>query len=231
MKSKPRRRPREKPQPPPDLDPGKIVQAALTLLDEVGFDGLTMRGLADKLGIKAASLYWHIRSKQELLSLMANEICAALQAPDPSLPWQLQLEALGNEYRGALLSHRDAARVLAATGAPSGPNLLRLTELVLRSLLAAGFNARDAVYAGSLLNDYVVMSVLEETRFAATQAENAAASSPSGSASWFGELPASEYLSLVALAGHLVEFDADDRFRFGSDVLIHGLEARLLSKA
>ena len=101
------------PKPPvePALDQRQIVQAALGLLDEVGFDGLTMRSLAKKLGIKAASLYWHVRDKQDLLSLLAEEICAPMREPDRTLPWFSQLEVLGNEYRRVLLAHRDAARV------------------------------------------------------------------------------------------------------------------------
>ncbi len=59
----------------------------MSLLDEAGFDGLTMRGLAQKLGIKAASLYWHVRDKQELLGLLAEEICAPMREPDHALPW------------------------------------------------------------------------------------------------------------------------------------------------
>ncbi len=91
----------------------QILQAALNLLDEVGFDGITMRALAAKLGIKAASLYWHVRNKQELLILLADEICAPIREPDASLSWQEQLEFLGNEYRNTLLLHRDAAKVLS----------------------------------------------------------------------------------------------------------------------
>lgn len=213
----------------PALDQGQVIQAALRLLDEVGFDRLTMRGLADRLGVKAASLYWHIRSKQELLSLMANEICAPMRPPDPALPWQRQLEALGREYRQVLLGHRDAARVLAAA-IPSGSNILRLTEMVLRILLDAGFDPRDAAYAGSLLNDYVVMFVSEETRAFDMQPEDAAPDSPSGSANWFAALPPGEYPSLVVLADHLVHFDSDERFRFGNEIIISGLEARLADR-
>src|SRR5437764_10081553 len=55
-----------------DLD--QIVKAALQLLDEVGLDGLTMRRLAERLGIRAASLYRHVRDKDELLVLLADEI-------------------------------------------------------------------------------------------------------------------------------------------------------------
>ncbi len=223
-KKRPPARSRAKPAPPA-LDVQQIVQAAFRLLDEVGFDGLTMRSLADRLGIQAASLYWHIRSKQALLSLMANELVAPLRAPSQSQTWQRQLEALGREYRQALLVHRDAARVLSTSGLPSGPNLLRLTEMVLRILLDAGFRRKDAAYAGSLLNDYVVMFVLEETRSVEAPAEETV--SASGDSSWLAALPPDQYPSLIALADQLTEFDADERFRFGTRILIGGLEARL----
>ena len=69
MKINPLKVSNPKKQAEPALNQRQIVQAALGLLDEVGFDGLTMRSLANKLGVKAASLYWHVRNKQELLSL------------------------------------------------------------------------------------------------------------------------------------------------------------------
>ncbi len=216
-----------KPQVAPALDQRQIVQAALGLLDDVGFDGLTMRSLASKLGIQAASLYWHLRSKQELLSLLAEEICASMREPERTLPWLNQLEILGNEYRRVLLAHRDAARVLASSGGPSGPNRLRLTEIVLRTLLDAGFGHKDAVYAGFLLNDYVTMFVLEETQYANAAAESASEDTPSGVHNWVEALPPNEYPSVVALADYLLEADVDERFRFGIEILRNGLETRL----
>ncbi len=186
-----------------------------------------MRSLASRLGVKAASLYWHIRSKQELLSLMANEICAPMQEHDRDLPWQNRLEVLGREFRQVLLAHRDGARVLAASGAPSAPNVLRLSEIALSTLLDAGFDERDAAYAGSLVNDYVVMFVEEETRYASATAGNPAADSPSSSSDWLGALALDGYPSLAKLAPHLTRFDAGERFLFGMEILRKGLEARL----
>jgi TetR/AcrR family transcriptional regulator, tetracycline repressor protein len=216
-----------KPQAEPALDQQQIVQAALVLLDEVGFDGLTMRSLANKLDIKAASLYWHVRGKQELLSLLAEEICAPMREPERTLPWPDQLEFLAHEYRRVLLGHRDAARVLAGSGGPSGPHRLRLSELALRTLLDAGFSHEDAAYAGFLLTDYVTMFVLEETQYARAAVEHAAEDSPSSVQTWAETLPSNEYPSLVALAGYLIEPDEDERFRFGIEILRSGLEARL----
>jgi len=215
----------------PALDQRKIVQAALSLLDEVGLDGLTMRSLAKKLGIKAASLYWHVHSKQDLLSLMADEICAPMHKPDRTLPWRNQLEILGNEYRRVLLAHRDAARVLANSGAPSGPNRLRLTEIVLSILLDAGFDQQDAVYAGFLLNEYVTMFVSGETQYENTEAKSDSEGSSSDVQNWIEALPPNDYPSIVALAGYLIKSDADERFRFGIEILRSGLETRLATRS
>jgi TetR/AcrR family tetracycline transcriptional repressor len=211
----------------PRLDRSQIVQAALDLLDAVGFDGLTMRSLAKKLGVKAASLYWHVHDKQDLLSLLADEICASMREPDRAVPWRTQLEELGYEYRRVLLAHRDAARVLAGGGAPSGPHRLRLTEILLRTLLDAGFNHKDAAYAGFLVSDYVTMFVLDETQDVNTDAADASKDQSSDLQTWFKALPAHEYPSLIALADYLTAPNADERFRFGIEILENGLETRL----
>lgn len=230
MKMRPLKVPGPKPQVGPALDQKQIVGAALVLLDEGGFDGLTMRSLAKKLGVQAASLYWHVRSKQDLLSLLAEEICAPMREPDRTLPWRDRLEELGNEYRRVLLAHRDAARVLASSGGPAGSNRLRLTEIGLRTLLDAGFSHKDAAYAGFLMNDYVVMFVLEETQFANAGAESASEDSFSSVQNWVEGLPPNEYPSLVALANYLVAPDVDERFRFGIEILRNGLETRLAKR-
>jgi len=128
------------------IDRAVVVEAALGLLDDVGVEGLSMRRLAERLGVKAASLYWHVKNKEELLGLLADEICAGVREPDPDLPWRERAEALARENRRVLLLHRDAARILAGT-VPEGPNRLRLAETMLGTLLEAGFSRRDAVRA------------------------------------------------------------------------------------
>jgi TetR/AcrR family transcriptional regulator, tetracycline repressor protein len=227
MKMRPFKVSDPKSQAEPALDQRQIIQAALGLLDEVGFDGLTMRSLAKKLGIQAASLYWHVRGKQDLLSLLAEEICAPMREPVRTLPWLDQLEFLATEYRRVLLAHRDAARVLAGSGGPSGPHRLRLSEIVLRTLLDAGFGHKDAAYTGFLLTDYVTMFVLEETQYANVATGSVSEDSSSGVQAWVEALPPNEYPSLVALADYLTEPDGDERFRFGIEILRNGLEARL----
>lgn len=220
---------KRKPVEPP-LDQGRIVQSALSLLDEVGLDGLTMRSLAKKLGIRAASLYWHVRHKQELLSLLAEEICAPMNEPDRTLPWRDRLSVLADEYRRVLLAHRDAARVLAGSAAPLGPKRLRLTEILLRTLFDAGFRNKDLAYAGFMLNDYVTTFVSEEAQFANAEASGDPADVSSSPQNWIESLPLNDYPTLVGLARYLIEPDMDERFRFGIEILETGLALRLASQ-
>ncbi len=215
----------------PPLDRDVIVGAALALLDEVGLDGLSMRNLAERLTIKAASLYWYVRDKEELLGLLADAICVEVGAPVAEAPWRAQLETLLGEYRRILQSHRDAARILFGT-IPTGPHRLRLVDMSLAALGAAGFEGMDIVRAARLLVDNVTSSVLEEANEAALAArvagqESGEEGAPSAAYSPFTSLPASAYPSIAALAALLAEPDGDGRFQFGLKVMLDGLERQL----
>src|SRR2546426_12319013 len=56
------------------LSRGRLVAVALDLVQEEGLGALTMRGLADRMGVKAASLYWHVRDRGELVGLLAQAV-------------------------------------------------------------------------------------------------------------------------------------------------------------
>src|SRR5262245_15634316 len=94
------------------LDQAQVVRAALELLDEVGLEALTMRGLAERLGVKAASLYRHVRHKDELLVLLGDEISGEIPFPSGKGTWQEQLVEMAWHVRRGLLAHRDAAQLL-----------------------------------------------------------------------------------------------------------------------
>jgi TetR/AcrR family tetracycline transcriptional repressor len=201
----------------PALDIGRIVQAALQLLDEVGLDGLSMRHLAQRLGIQAPSLYWYIRDKGELLGLLGEAISAELPPPPADLAWRPRLEAMGREYRRVLLGHRDAARVLALS-LPSGPHRLRLVDAVLQTLLESGFEGLEASRAGRVLVDFATGFVQDES----DNAQQAVDVEPA-----FPAIPAAEYPSIARLAPYLMDLDGEARFDFGLTVLLDGLEHRL----
>src|SRR4029077_19910430 len=67
----------------PGLSRARLVSEALGLVQEEGLDALSMRGLADRLNVKAASLYWHVRDRRELLELLAESILGRVAPPSP----------------------------------------------------------------------------------------------------------------------------------------------------
>src|SRR6201995_316339 len=141
----------------------QIVATALDLLDEAGLDGLTLRQLAGRLGIRAPTLYWHVRDKRELLDLLAaaimDEALAAWREPQPGQPWWEWLTARARVMRTALLAHRDSALVVAATRPPTAS--LPGIERQLEALAGAGFSPGDGLLALLTLNAYELGDVLD----------------------------------------------------------------------
>ena len=207
------------------LDQAQVVRAALALLDEVGIDELTMRRLAGRLGVKAASLYRHVRDKNELLVLLADEISGEIPLVSPSGTWRDQLTELAWNVRRGLAAHRDAARLLAITP-PFGPRRLRHIEQVLRILREAGMSGRDAARAAYHCNNFVTEFAADEARFAAFALGPRASRRKifDEARKTFKRLPRAEYPTLVELADDLSEDDPDGLFQFGIEIWMQGLE-------
>ena len=207
------------------LDQQQVVRAAIALLDEAGMDELTMRRLAERLGVKAASLYRHVRDKDELLVLMADEISSEIPLLRPTGTWREQLTKAAWNMRRGLLAHRDAARLLAAAP-PFGPRRLRHIEAVLRVLREAGMSPRDAVRAAHVCNNFVTEFVADEGRFRDMAGGSGASRKKilTEVRKHFEALPKEEFPTLVELSDALADDDPEGLFRFGLEVLLSGLE-------
>jgi len=208
------------------LNQAVVVQAAIALLDEIGLDELTMRRLAERLGVKAASLYRHVRNKEELLALLGDEITSEIPLPRTTGTWQEQLVDAGWNVRRGLLAHRDAARVLASTP-PAGTERLRHIEAVLRILRSAGLSDRDAARAAYHLNNFVTEFAADEARLAAFVAQPGMTRRKllAEMRRQFKSLPREEFPTIVALADALTEDAQDALFQFGVDLHLRGIQA------
>lgn len=199
----------------------EVVRTALALLDEVGLDGLSMRRLAEGLGVQAASLYWHLQNKEELLDLLADAIYAEVPAPRPDRPWREQLEAFAWGYRRVLLAHRDAGQILARR---LGAGSFELMEGIVALLLRAGFSPEDAAEAGSLVLSFV-------PRFTSDVASPAPAAGPTPVGGvQTGRLELAGGASRIALrAGPAIEGLYEARFEDRQpDIRVHGGTVRIV---
>jgi TetR/AcrR family transcriptional regulator, tetracycline repressor protein len=142
----------------------QVVSTAVSLLDEVGLEGLTLRRLATELGVSAPTLYWHVRDKRELLDLMAVAILGEAQhdvSPEPreGQPWWEWLAERAEAQFRALRAHRDAALVLA--GNRPTEDVLPVAERTIAILVAVGFPAEEAHGVLHTLGHYVLGCVVE----------------------------------------------------------------------
>jgi AcrR family transcriptional regulator len=167
-----------------------------------------MRRVAERLGTGAASLYAHVSGREELLELVFDALVGQvrLEEPDPAR-WREQVHRMLRDLRDILASHTDAAaEVLTATMRAGG-----LTDRVI----ALGFDqlilyVSAAAYEAGL---YRRTDPAEIERYFA------------GVHAFFASLPPARYPVLAAIAPDMTGADGDDRFRFGLDVLLGGLEA------
>ena len=93
------------------LSRARLVSEALGLVQEEGLEALSMRGLADRLKVKAASLYWHVRDRRELLELLAEAILDSV-APDRADRWREAVLRIATALQATVASQRDAGRIL-----------------------------------------------------------------------------------------------------------------------
>jgi len=150
---------------PPGLTKAAIVQAAFDLLDEAGMDGLTVRALASRLGVKAPALYWHVPSKQALLDEMATQVWRQIgdrmAALPPDLPWRDMMATYAVTLRRELLGHRDGAKAFTGTTL-TDPAVIRRQESTFASLVRQGFSLRTAARSLLLLHYFAIGACVEE---------------------------------------------------------------------
>src|SRR5499427_9022330 len=140
-----------------------IVTAAVQLLDREGLAALSMRKLADELGTGAASLYWHVGSKDGLLDLVLDRVIGEGNVPDPDPgKWQDQIKQVARDQRAASLRHPWVVRVSIGR-IPMGPNALRYSESILAILRAGGLPPHLAVQGYLLLIATVNGFTIDET--------------------------------------------------------------------
>jgi AcrR family transcriptional regulator len=203
-----------------------IVEAALAVLERDGMDGLSMRKVSEELGTGAASLYWHVRNKEELLQLVFERVTEEIDLPEPDpARWQEQCRELARQMLEVMRRHRDVARISLGR-IPSGPSVARFSEWLFQLLQPVGIPDRVIAYLGDLMGLYVGAYAFEESLGLV---------SPTGE-----EMPPEEIIRMLrdymlslppdrfprTLAAIDVMFDGatNERFEFAVDLIVRGLE-------
>ncbi|GAB2738398.1 TetR/AcrR family transcriptional regulator C-terminal domain-containing protein [Kitasatospora kifunensis] len=206
-----------------------IARAALEQLNESGLDGLTMRQVAQRLGVQVATLYWHLKNKRQLLDAMADVMMSdaadGLEAPRREESWADWSAAWAWRLRATMLRYRDGGRVFAGT-AVTGPDAYRRIELMLRALQDGGFAVRDAARSFPVILHYTVGFTIEEQ--ARTGADYADEDNPYRASRLFQDLDATRFPLTAEAHDNLFEADTDAGFEHGLRVVLAGMSALYL---
>jgi TetR/AcrR family transcriptional regulator, tetracycline repressor protein len=213
------------------LTPRAVVEGALSLADLEGLETLTIRRLAKELGVTPMALYWHFRSKGELLDGMAARIFEEVDlSVDASATWQEQLRALLGSILGVLRAHPSTA-ILLSTRTASSEGSLRATEVALDILRRGGFSPAEATQIARYALSTVTNLVSGEPGVVAREESKELLDARRHARLFLESLPPERYPRLVEAAAPLSEgVEPDAYFAFGLDLLLAGIEAMAARK-
>jgi TetR/AcrR family tetracycline transcriptional repressor len=152
---------RGRPGPRRALTEDEILDVTLQLLDEGGANGMSIRGIAAKVGVAPNAVYTYFPDKGAVIRAMVDRLFGEVDHgifADRALPWRQRVESLAVELRARLAAHPGAVALMI--GQPrTGPHALALGERLLELFTDAGLTLIDAARASHLLFGYVVSSV------------------------------------------------------------------------
>jgi TetR/AcrR family transcriptional regulator, tetracycline repressor protein len=209
----------------PKLTKRAVVDRALELADSQGLDTLTIRKLATELGVTPMALYWHFRSKEELLGGLVERVWGEINVDvDRATPWAAQLRAVMESLVAVLRAHPAAASLLLSFDKQS-PAAMRPTEVTLEILRTAGFDpeyaagiARNALWTG-------IMLAMSDPAAEPLSAEDLAEHQRMKQVT-YATLPPATYPRLVECAIPLTAYnDPEFQYELGVSIFIAGVEA------
>jgi AcrR family transcriptional regulator len=217
------------------LTKDQIVRAAIELLDADGLDGLNMRSLGTRLGSAATAVYWHVKSKDNLVRLAGDEVWAEIELPDVgALGWREAAGALATGLHAMMTRHPWLVQALAGH-LMYGPGKARFDEHTLAIHEQAGFTGAEADQAAAAVFTFVLgntigaaatISLTRRLRRDGGDPEEALRSAMTQAAEIAREFPR---LSVRLDQTAAVEYAGapDKSFEFGLAALLDGLQARL----
>jgi AcrR family transcriptional regulator len=210
----------------PGLTIEQVVAAAIAVLDEAGVAGLSMRKVAERLGTGAATLYAYVSGREELLELVFDELVGSVPLPSPADPerWREQIMTAMRSLHSVLVSHRDAA--LAGLGRiPTTPKTMAASEAMCTVMRAGGLSDRAIALGLDAMMLYVCASAFEDSMFDLTMSPEDLHAYHESVHDFFAALPPDRFPVLASLIGPMTGPGGEERFDFGLEVLIAGLES------
>jgi len=200
------------------------MRTAVTLADRHGIEWLSMRKLADELGVSAMSPYYYVANKDRLIDGMVDIVFSEIEPPSLEVEWKTAMRRRAVSTREALNRHRWAIGHMEGR-TDHGTANLRLHDAVLGCLRAAGFSLEMTVHAYSVQDAYIYGFVLQEIDMSSETPADFAAEAQRQMDAYEDVL--ADYPHLVeVVGGHVAKsgYDYDAEFLFGLDLILDSLD-------
>jgi AcrR family transcriptional regulator len=204
-----------------------VAEHAVRLADTEGLDAVTIRRLAQELGVTPMALYWHFKNKDELLLGIADHVMSGVQATrKPGDSWTRQLRAMVESLVAVMRAHPSLPALLQNVDKQSAVGFARATNDALALLTGAGFTLQESYWIASYLLHSSIGLVAAWPGCPATVPEPEAAEWRRQKRLTLEKLTPGDYPMIAAFARTVEdETDTETYYSFGIDLVMAGVTA------
>jgi AcrR family transcriptional regulator len=203
----------------------RVLRSAIDIADSSGIGALTIRSLAQRLGVKPMSIYYYVPNKSAILDGIVDLVFSEIELPATDGHWRFELVRRANSARQVLSRHHWAIGLMESRKSP-GPATLRHHDAVIGTLRRAGFSVEMTAHAYALLDSYVYGFALQEAALPFQGTDTPAdVTEPI-----MQRFNTDQYPHLVEMATEYIlqpGYDFGDEFEFGLNVILDALTRSL----
>jgi AcrR family transcriptional regulator len=198
----------------------RVLRAAIRMADEGGIESLSMRKLAQELGVQAMSLYNHVANKDDILDGIVDIVAGEIEVPSLGVDWKMAMRRRATSAHEVLVRHPWATMAIVSR-VNVGPAMLRYVDATLGCLYEAGFSLEMADRVWNAMDSHIYGFTLQELNFPFEAAEYSEAAKTGLSL-----IPADQYPYMNRLTHYVIEgrYDGIHDFEFGLELLLNGLD-------
>ena len=207
------------------LNRDRVIRSAVEVADAGGIDALTIRSLAQALGVKPMSVYHYVANKDEIIDSIVDLVFDEIDLPAVGGDWRVETRRRADSARQVMGRHSWAIPLLQSRVNP-GPGTLRHHEAMIRSFRDAGFSITLTAHAVALVDSYVYGFALSEAALPIHGPDTV----PEIAESMMQQFSPELYPNLLEFTvQHVVRpgYDFGAEFDFGLEVILDGLAASL----
>jgi AcrR family transcriptional regulator len=202
-----------------------VLRGAIAVADAGGIGALTIRSLAQELGVKPMSVYHYVANKDEILDGIVDLVFGEIELPVAGGEWRAEMSRRANSARQVLRRHPWATALLQSRTNP-GPATLRHHNAVIGTLREAGFSVVHTAHAFALIDSYVYGFALSEHALPINGPDSVA----DVAASMMMQFLAHDYPHLVEFTiEHVMqpEYNFGDEFEYGLGLILGALASSI----